>query len=102
MAYLPRDHVIGTRSVAADSQPADDVPFSGVERKPAAENYEAADGFSYHRVTIGAETGWGTGGDLGIWRRSADQPIEALSGLRRIINIGRGEGVIRAAERVRG
>src|SRR3954468_12705120 len=50
MPRLPRDHMVGASSVAADAEPTNDLALSVVERQAAAEDDRASDSFADERI----------------------------------------------------
>ena len=70
VSRLPRDHVIGARSVAAHPHAANDFSFCIVQRQPPAEDDRATNRFPYEGIVRLAKVFRLAGEDgIRIWRR---------------------------------
>src|SRR3954471_9162685 len=102
MPRLPRDHMVGASSVAADAEPTNDLALSVVERQAAAEDDRASDSFADERIVsltvilrLSCEDG------VRIRRRRHVDPEQALPWLRCCVEVRGRQREIWRAEGVR-
>ena len=102
VADLPGDDVICAGSIAAEAETAQNFAGGIIERKPASEDDDAADGFPDHRIVRGAERRGIPEYRIWIGGSAGREAVEALTRLRGRVNIRCRECVIGTAQCVRG